>query len=97
MGRITSVVWEFFEKNETGTKVKCKNCDPPVRYKFSGSTSAMKRHLKAKHLEQLLQKAPDIALEKPKPSILTRKAFLCMLTKIIPFFQLLEKMKLRKP
>ena len=45
---MSSFVWKHFEKTDDGTKSVCTHCGEKLSYK-SENTSAMKRHLQAKH------------------------------------------------
>ena len=75
---MSSFVWKHLEKTDDGTTSVCTHCGEKLSYK-SGNTSAMKRHLQAKHtindeVKPLKRSHPDAdeVGEDVKPSLKRR-------------------------
>jgi len=44
-----SLLWDYFTKSEDGDKANCNKCPTPLSLSGGGSTSSLRKHLKAKH------------------------------------------------
>jgi BED zinc finger len=56
-GGSASIVWNYFDYGETKNKVNCRECKQELSY--NRQTSAMKEHLKRKHVHVNFAKLAD--------------------------------------